>query len=91
MATINNLCKLFGHKYTKEIESLNWFYGNNLYCSRCDEWSWNMPGDWFDKYGNGVVIDWLTGIRTFFKEVRGWFGWQIYKIKSRLGYDELPF
>lgn len=88
---MNNQCKLFGHKYTKEIESINWFYGDNLYCCRCDMWTYNMPGDWFNKYGNGILPDLFSGVRSRVKDVLGWFGWIVYRIKSKLGYEELPF
>lgn len=60
-------CKLFGHRWTKRIESKSMFFADTHFCGDCKQWSNKMPQIWFNKWGNGLFPDVWTNIKTFVK------------------------
>jgi hypothetical protein len=86
------ICRLFGHKFTKSIPHGQTMFGvsmfaDNRYCCRCHKWSYNFPREWFDLYGNGLIVDIYTSVRAVVRDVLSWTGWIYRKIVR----ERMPF
>lgn len=82
------ICKIVGHKFTKRIESFNFFFADNLWCCRCETWSYDFPSEWFNRWGNGIVPNlkgWLRG--EVWLPVHSYIRWLIHLIRP----GDLPF
>lgn len=61
---MNWLCILLGHKHTACKFSHSGIYADDLFCARCKMWSYDYPYEWFEKWGNGFLPDFLGWCRV---------------------------
>lgn len=85
-------CVLFGHKITKRVKSNSMFFADNLYCCRCEFWSYDHESfEWFKRWGNGIIPDARGHLRGLYIDVTGRLYSIWYPIKVKLFGEDLPF